>query len=193
MARRFLKPDDDATPPPTTAPPAGIRWDLHGSAAKVAIAGNVLVAVLFFVAVMWRIFFWRTGQAEGAVAPEVEDAAAAAAARPSSSGASTPCESPRAAGMRKEELLALPVFVHCSPAAAAEDGAGVGGTKVECAVCISELRDGDAGRLLPRCGHRFHAECVDRWFRSHVTCPLCRAVVAGGGSGQPDPKVQPGV
>jgi hypothetical protein len=47
----------------------------------------------------------------------------------------------------------------------------------ECAVCIVEFRDGDQVRLLPRCGHRFHAACVGAWLQLHSTCPLCRASV----------------
>ncbi|KQJ82824.1 E3 ubiquitin-protein ligase EL5 [Brachypodium distachyon] len=51
----------------------------------------------------------------------------------------------------------------------------------ECAVCLGELWDGEAARFLPKCGHGFHAECVDLWLRSHPTCPLCRVDV-----GKPD-------
>ncbi|XP_004958320.2 E3 ubiquitin-protein ligase EL5 [Setaria italica] len=44
----------------------------------------------------------------------------------------------------------------------------------DCAVCITELKAGDTARVLPRCGHGFHVDCVDMWLRSHSTCPLCR-------------------
>ncbi|CAL9762753.1 unnamed protein product [Musa acuminata subsp. burmannicoides] len=46
---------------------------------------------------------------------------------------------------------------------------------VECAVCLSELSEGEAARLLPRCGHAFHLDCIDMWFCSHSTCPVCRS------------------
>ncbi|RLN07873.1 E3 ubiquitin-protein ligase EL5-like [Panicum miliaceum] len=48
----------------------------------------------------------------------------------------------------------------------------------ECAVCLAELEDGEAARFLPRCGHGFHAACVDTWLASRTTCPLCRLTVA---------------
>uniref|UniRef100_A0A0A9FC67 RING-type E3 ubiquitin transferase n=1 Tax=Arundo donax TaxID=35708 RepID=A0A0A9FC67_ARUDO len=52
-----------------------------------------------------------------------------------------------------------------------------GDPAADCAVCITELAAGEAARVLPRCGHGFHVECVDMWLRSHSTCPLCRCAV----------------
>uniref|UniRef100_A0A0E0KDI5 RING-type E3 ubiquitin transferase n=1 Tax=Oryza punctata TaxID=4537 RepID=A0A0E0KDI5_ORYPU len=192
VARRRLVTSDTASPPTaagtaTQAPPHLSRRDLHELGMKVAIAGNVVVAALFFAVIIWRLFFFGSkDRADGTEA----DADAGA----SSTGAgSSPCASPGRAGggLGKEDLMALPVYVH---GASADGGAAVRAKAEECAVCIGELRDGDAGRLLPRCGHHFHAECVDMWFRSHATCPLCRgaaaaAVAADGDSGEADPKV----
>lgn len=48
------------------------------------------------------------------------------------------------------------------------------GEALDCAVCITELAEGETARVLPRCGHGFHVDCVDMWLRSHSTCPLCR-------------------
>ncbi|KAK0597406.1 hypothetical protein LWI29_024967 [Acer saccharum] len=45
---------------------------------------------------------------------------------------------------------------------------------LECAVCLSELVQGEKARLLPKCNHGFHVECIDMWFQSHLTCPICR-------------------
>lgn len=50
---------------------------------------------------------------------------------------------------------------------------------LECAVCLSELEEGETARLLPKCNHGFHLDCIDMWFQSHSTCPLCRNPVAG--------------
>lgn len=51
------------------------------------------------------------------------------------------------------------------------DGWGEG----TCGVCLADLADGDALRVLPACMHYFHAACVGEWLRAHGTCPLCRA------------------
>jgi|Transcript_98941 E3 ubiquitin-protein ligase RNF38/44 len=42
-----------------------------------------------------------------------------------------------------------------------------------CSVCLSPYEDGAELRVLP-CGHRFHADCIDRWLLAQSkTCPLC--------------------
>ncbi|KAJ8568013.1 hypothetical protein K7X08_020735 [Anisodus acutangulus] len=45
---------------------------------------------------------------------------------------------------------------------------------IECTVCLTVLEDGETIRTLPNCKHIFHAECIDKWFGSHSTCPICR-------------------
>lgn len=55
-----------------------------------------------------------------------------------------------------------------------------------CMVCLLEFKEGETGRILPECCHYFHAECVDRWFLSHVTCPLCRSEVGNSGDAPPE-------
>ncbi|XP_062087969.1 RING-H2 finger protein ATL3 [Humulus lupulus] len=49
---------------------------------------------------------------------------------------------------------------------------------LECAVCLSDLAQGEKARLLPKCNHGFHVDCIDMWFQSHSTCPICRNSVA---------------
>lgn len=43
-----------------------------------------------------------------------------------------------------------------------------------CAVCLQEAINGERIRRLPKCNHCFHVQCIDAWFQSHSTCPLCR-------------------
>ncbi|ESQ30033.1 hypothetical protein EUTSA_v10012011mg [Eutrema salsugineum] len=75
---------------------------------------------------------------------------------------------PRNAGLDSSLLQSIPVVVFKSRDFS--DG-------LECAVCLTDLVDGDKARVLPRCNHGFHVDCIDMWFQSHSTCPLCRNTV----------------
>jgi len=52
-----------------------------------------------------------------------------------------------------------------------------------CAVCQDHDSPRDSSgavasngwRKLRTCNHMFHKNCIDRWFESHVHCPVCRA------------------
>lgn len=50
--------------------------------------------------------------------------------------------------------------------------------ETECSVCLSEFKEDENLRLLPKCSHAFHLSCIDTWLRSHSNCPLCRSVVS---------------
>lgn len=65
-----------------------------------------------------------------------------------------------------------------------------------CCICAEEYQQGDSLRILPRCLHEFHVECIDQWAytfaskrkqqqqqqqgtRVEPTCPLCKATLVG--------------
>ncbi|CAK9181766.1 unnamed protein product [Ilex paraguariensis] len=51
----------------------------------------------------------------------------------------------------------------------------IGKGALECAVCLNEFEDDETLRLIPKCDHVFHPECIDAWLTAHITCPVCRA------------------
>ncbi|KAM5553611.1 RING-H2 finger protein ATL43 [Rosa sericea] len=79
---------------------------------------------------------------------------------------------PGGAGLRKNSGIdravveSLPVFRFRS-LRGHKDG-------LECAVCLTRFEPTEVLRLLPKCKHAFHVECVDTWLDAHSTCPLCR-------------------
>ena len=44
---------------------------------------------------------------------------------------------------------------------------------VDCAICLTELEDGDQVKRLP-CLHVFHAKELDKWLLQSKVCPICR-------------------
>lgn len=81
----------------------------------------------------------------------------------------TPVVSALRHGLDPSELKTIPIVVY-DPKEFKEG--------LECAVCLCEVSEGEKARLLPKCNHGFHVECIDMWFQSHSTCPLCRNPVA---------------
>ncbi|KAG6535674.1 RING-H2 finger protein ATL52-like [Zingiber officinale] len=76
----------------------------------------------------------------------------------------------------------------------ASDGSFLDGADfaVDCVVCLSEIRDGELVRVLPKCRHVFHVPCIDPWLKFHANCPICRANLAGDAANDDDVDVESG-
>jgi hypothetical protein len=47
-------------------------------------------------------------------------------------------------------------------------------TAEQCAICQESMELNSPIRRINRCHHAFHRACIDTWFGSGVTCPICR-------------------
>ncbi|XP_023533032.1 RING-H2 finger protein ATL16-like [Cucurbita pepo subsp. pepo] len=56
-----------------------------------------------------------------------------------------------------------------------DEGSGLYG----CVVCLSEFQENEMLRVLPKCSHTFHLDCIDVWLQSNSNCPLCRTSISG--------------
>ncbi|KAG8067907.1 hypothetical protein GUJ93_ZPchr0005g15804 [Zizania palustris] len=167
-----------SSPAPAPVEDPSKHWAPHGPVLTACLVGLNLLMVLLVFFYFLRFFYGKRGQ----------PSPSAGAGEEASSADTSPAGSPRASwrlrgwpvgGQQEEEediASSLPVYVYSADDDDAAGG-GQGKSVAECAVCIVEFRDGDRARLLPRCGHRFHAECVGAWLQLHATCPLCRASV----------------
>jgi hypothetical protein len=81
--------------------------------------------------------------------------------------AKAPCK-----GIKKKALQSLPTVSWTAPERLEQQEEA--GDVPECAICLAEFASGDEVRVLPTCGHGFHAACVDVWLLSSSTCPSCR-------------------
>ncbi|PKA49554.1 RING-H2 finger protein ATL3 [Apostasia shenzhenica] len=133
----------------------------------------VIVVVFLFLVVIFTFFiylyariYWRSRDAR--------------ARRLETLFASTTGDAPATnRGLDSAVLRSLPVTVY-------KQG-------LECAVCLTELAAGEEARILPKCSHGFHVQCIDMWFHSHSTCPLCRCSVgpASGRAGEEQRSPEP--
>ncbi|KAL4571315.1 hypothetical protein LXL04_018073 [Taraxacum kok-saghyz] len=80
-------------------------------------------------------------------------------------------------GVDQSFIDTLPVFTYKS----------ITGVKnpFDCAVCLCEFEGDDQLRLLPKCSHAFHTDCIDTWLLSHSTCPICRSNLLSDYSANP--------
>ncbi|GJN02827.1 hypothetical protein PR202_ga20214 [Eleusine coracana subsp. coracana] len=148
------------------APPSVPWWN-----AASPVGGDVVLsgAVLLFMAVAFAFVLYHYFTVSGrrgeraAVGVRVPSSGHQRARRGTIGDAAA-----ASGGVSPAVLRALPLTMY-----SAKDHAAL-----ECAVCLAEVADGEAARFLPKCGHGFHAECVDLWLRGHSTCPLCRVDVA---------------
>lgn len=68
-------------------------------------------------------------------------------------------------GLKKRALRQIPVAVY---------GSEMEISATECPICLGEFVEGERVRVLPKCNHGFHVNCIDRWLLSHSSCPNCR-------------------
>lgn len=74
-----------------------------------------------------------------------------------------------ARGLDPDVIETFPTFVYST----VKDHK-IGSGSLECAVCLNEFQDHETLRLIPKCDHVFHPDCIDMWLISNSTCPVCR-------------------
>nr|XP_043606151.1 E3 ubiquitin-protein ligase ATL6-like [Erigeron canadensis] len=136
------------TPPPPGAYPYA---DFNPSIITIIV---ILVAALFLMAFFSIYIRRRSNEAGGSIRAALSMRRRATASR----------------GLDSTVIETFPTFVYSSI-----KGLKIGKGALECAVCLNEYEDEETLRLIPKCDHVFHPECIDAWFENHVTCPVCRA------------------
>ncbi|KAM7471320.1 hypothetical protein LguiA_009503 [Lonicera macranthoides] len=81
----------------------------------------------------------------------------------------------RRPSMSQDEIKKLPCFEYKMDQE--RENSSSGAAMAECAVCLESFMVGEKCRLLPKCKHSFHAECVDSWLLKTGACPICRTGV----------------
>ncbi|GLT65363.1 hypothetical protein SLA2020_378010 [Shorea laevis] len=139
-------------PPPR--PPRPEPYQYAKFSPSMAIIVVVLVAALFFMG-FFSIYIRNCAGAQNSnsVAARVFSRRGAAAR-----------------GLGPEVIETFPTLVY-----SVVKGLKIGKSALECAVCLNEFEDHETLRLIPKCDHVFHPDCIDAWLGSHTTCPVCRA------------------
>ncbi|XP_062084697.1 E3 ubiquitin-protein ligase ATL31-like [Humulus lupulus] len=126
---------------------------------SMAIIIVVLIAALFFMG-FFSIYIRHCTEAQGVA---------------NSVGAGTGRSRRAARGIDAAVLETFPTLEY-----SVVKGLKIGKGALECAVCLCEFEDDETLRIIPKCDHVFHPECIDAWLESHTTCPVCRANLVPG-------------
>ncbi|XP_071722585.1 LOW QUALITY PROTEIN: RING-H2 finger protein ATL43-like [Rutidosis leptorrhynchoides] len=149
---RFVFADDDSrnTEPPDASQPS----DLPPFKPTVTVISAVLIAMfsITFLLLLYVTHCKSSAAATGGGGVYMHGVGSAATRKNS--------------GIDRSVIETLPLF-RFSSLRGEKDG-------LECAVCLNRFEPTEVLRLLPKCKHAFHVECVDTWLDAHSTCPLCR-------------------
>ncbi|XP_022752037.1 E3 ubiquitin-protein ligase ATL6-like [Durio zibethinus] len=138
------------------APPWGDSYGLYSHLdPSMAIIVIVLVCAFFFVGFI-SIYIHHCNEYNGI-----------ATAAPLAAASSVESSGPK--GLDTAVIESFPVFIYSYV-----KDFKIGKGALECAVCLSEFEDDETLRLMPKCNHVFHPDCIDAWLAYHVTCPVCR-------------------
>ena len=44
----------------------------------------------------------------------------------------------------------------------------------KCTICLSKIEKGNICRVINGCNHKYHIDCIERWFEKNINCPICR-------------------
>lgn len=86
-------------------------------------------------------------------------------------------------GLDEATINSLPTFLHtsltCSSPGGGRGGGGAGLVREvsECPICLGLFEENERMKVIPKCMHVYHLECLDKWLQSHANCPLCRSTI----------------
>ncbi|KAL4564227.1 hypothetical protein LXL04_028283 [Taraxacum kok-saghyz] len=154
-----LSPPPPPPPPPATANHLSHGFNLNDKVSPSVLLIIIILAMIFFISGLLHLlvrFFMRPTNRD----PDEFDNVTAL------QGQLQQLFHLHDSGVDQSFIDTLPVFTYKS----------IIGVKdpFDCAVCLCEFEGADKLRLLPKCSHAFHMDCIDTWLLSHSTCPLCR-------------------
>ncbi|GAB2296422.1 hypothetical protein Dimus_030542 [Dionaea muscipula] len=152
-----------ATDQPPTPPPRSPPSQVYAPPPITAVL-TILIMVLFFVG-FFSLYFCKCFMESVINNMNNRQPPGGTPANPSAT---------ESTGLDPSIISTFPTFPYSSVKGYRREKYGL-----ECAICLCEFDDEDLLRLLTRCCHVFHQECIDLWLGSHRSCPVCRRSLDG--------------
>lgn len=147
--------------PPVTGQP--VTPAIEPDSNKSVIVIMVIIAIMFLISALISLYSRKCSDRQ-AMARGTLDLAASTGATGNPSSQSEP------SGLSQATIETFPTFLYSDV-----KSFKIGKDTLACAVCLSEFQDHDTLRMIPKCCHVYHPNCIDVWLASHTTCPVCRA------------------
>ncbi|KAL2317670.1 hypothetical protein Fmac_031546 [Flemingia macrophylla] len=147
--------------PPVTGQP--VTPTVEPDSNKSVVTIMAIVAVMFLISAFLSLYSRKCSDRQGQTRGNRLDLAAptGAAGNPSQTESN---------GLNQATIETFPTFLYSDV-----KGLKIGKDTLACAVCLNEFQDDDILRMIPKCCHVYHPDCIDVWLASHSTCPVCRA------------------
>ncbi|KAM7264511.1 hypothetical protein ACFE04_002194 [Oxalis oulophora] len=158
ISRRSLRSDVTFSPPPLGQPHSTGHhfWNLF----------LVVLIILYLTTII--VFTWSYCKHSRSRSPE---------SNPNNNNSrNSEAENCCGAGSQQNPLSEIPVFTYGTTGnGMTSSSSSLNEEDESCPICLEEYLLGDAVRVLPRCNHMFHKECVDQWLTDRSSnCPICR-------------------
>ncbi|KAK7372993.1 hypothetical protein VNO80_06386 [Phaseolus coccineus] len=147
--------------PPVTSQP--VTPTIEPDNNKSVIAIMVIIAIMFLISAFISLYSRKCSDRQ-AQTRGILDLAASTGATGNPSSQSEPN------GLSQATIETFPTFLYSDV-----KGFKIGKDTLACAVCLSEFQDHETLRVIPKCCHVYHPNCIDLWLTSNSTCPVCRA------------------
>ncbi|KAK9147245.1 hypothetical protein Scep_006002 [Stephania cephalantha] len=85
-------------------------------------------------------------------------------------------------GLKKELKEGLPIIIFDEKISTKES---------QCCVCLGDFELKEQLHQIPSCKHVFHISCIQHWFQTSFTCPLCRCAIVSAEKQSSNTQIQP--
>nr|KYP38746.1 RING-H2 finger protein ATL1N [Cajanus cajan] len=147
------------SPPVTGQPVTPVEPDSNKSVVTIM----AIVAAMFLISAVLSLYSRKCSDRQSQTRGNRLDLAAPTGAGGNPSNAESN-------GLDQATIETFPTFLYSDV-----KGLKIGNDTLACAVCLNEFQDEETLRMIPKCCHVYHSDCIDVWLASHSTCPVCRA------------------
>ncbi|CAJ1971723.1 unnamed protein product [Sphenostylis stenocarpa] len=130
---------------------------------KSVVTIMAIIAIMFLISALLSLYSRKCSDRQAQTRGILDRA-------PPTGAIGNPSSQSESNGLNQATIETFPTFLYSDV-----KGFKIGKDTLACAVCLNEFQDDETLRMIPKCCHVYHPDCIDVWLTSHSTCPVCRA------------------